>query len=193
MNIYKNIIIVDIILMALFIIFPVIAIINANIFFRFYDYHHITIYLYIFLKGIFGIIILLKQLVKNNKPIHGRKYLFCLLPTAIILLLCLFYWVFIIRYFISYMDADQTILDILLKLLLPSFNNILNNKGFYLIFEEIISNMLFQLILFTGLFMWSIYWTFYNNKIRKWMILLINIVTPLYFILDIVTKIFYGP
>ena len=188
MNIYKNIIIADIIFMTLSIIFLVIMIINANIFFHYYLYHYITIYLYIFLKGIFGIIILLKQLVKNNKPIHGRKYLFCLLPTTIIFLSCLFYWIFIIIYFINYGNADQPILE----LLLPSLN-ILNNKGFYLIFEEIIGRMLFQFILFIGLFMWSIYWTFYYNKIRKWVIILVNMVTPLYFVLDIVTKIYYGP
>jgi hypothetical protein len=193
MNIYKNIIIADIIFMTLSIIFLVI--INANIFFHLYHYylyHYITIYLYIFLKGIFGIIVVLKQIVKNNKPIHGRKYLFCLLPTAIIFLSCLFYWVFVISYSINYGDADQTILDVLLELLLP-YLYILNNKVLYLIFVEIISSMLFQLILFIGLFMWLIFWTFYYNKIKKWIIILINIVTPLYFVLDIITKISYGP
>jgi hypothetical protein len=111
---------------------------------------------------------MLKQYIKKNKVIHGKKYLICLLPSTIMLLS-----------YVYLMYQITKSIDIV-SMLLPFIN--MPNKGFDYWFPALNLSVIVSIIILIGLFMWLIYLTFYDNKIRVWKILLVNIITPIYVI-----------
>ena len=152
--------------MLFFILLSLFTVFNGRFGYNLLDYSKFIIIAYTSLKSIFGFIFLLKELVRKNKSIHGKKYLLCLLPFAVMLFPCAYLWYLIIGYIFDYGFIE----------LVP-----------------IILFLLFQIILLIGLLMWLVYWTFYNSKIRTWKIVLTDILSPVYLTFFIASVLHYGP
>jgi len=50
--------------------------------------------------------------------------------------------------------------------------------GFSFWFPSFDLNLIFFMVILTGIFMWLVYWTLYNRNNRKGFIILLNIITP---------------
>lgn len=116
---------------------------------------------YTFIKSILGIVLLSKELICKNKPIHGKLYLLNLLPFSIIVFVP-----FIILLFLNlHYEFFHAIHPVTTQ----------THTHFVLMW-------LFFIILVIGLLMWLIYWTFYNSKIATLQIIALNILTTAYLI-----------
>jgi hypothetical protein len=149
----------DIIIMVLIILFPyqfgdIVSVQSID----FENYLIITC-IYSFIKSIYGIIILINKIIRKNKILYSKKYLL-LLPSL------LFSWLY------SYFMLFKIIIDI--SFYLWGYQNNIS--------DNIIANISIILsIIFTiGISMWLIKWTFYEKSIKKYIIIILNILTPIY-------------
>jgi hypothetical protein len=125
-----------------------------------------------FIKCIFGIVILLNKIVKKNKILYSKKYTMYLFPTII---LAVAYIIFVFMTIKSLMNSVwyKGIEDIF------KFFSIPLSKGFNIWFPIMNGNIILCIIFIIGIIMWLINWTLYKEGISKIKIILLNIVTPI--------------
>ena len=164
---FKLILIFDIILMIAIILFPydLLEFSNSRIIInlaRSISTKQINIFLiltciYTFIKSIIGIIIMSYKIKNKDYMLHSKKYILLLLPT---ILLTLHYNRLIILHF-----------------LLKIFYNIFGNKYYgYMGIIDLI-NIGLCIIFTIGFSMWLIYWTFYEENIKKIILIPYHIIT----------------
>jgi hypothetical protein len=122
-------------------------------------------YIFAFLKCIFGIIILLLNIINKNKEYKSIKYMLFLFPSivSIVLYICSFY-----EYIIRAFNKDKIYFQLIYNL---------NNSRIF--FPSFSFNIIISIVIIIGTFSWILYWTFYNKKINKIYLILINILTPI--------------
>jgi hypothetical protein len=113
--------------------------------------------IYIFIKSTIGIIIMRYKFKNKDYMLHPKKYILLLLPT---ILLTLHYNRLIILYFLS---------DI--------FYNIFGNKYYSYIGLMDIIDIGLSVLFAIGFSMWLIYWTFYEENIKKNLLIPYHIIT----------------
>ena len=122
-------------------------------------------YLYTFFKCLFGITILSYKIINKNKMQHSWKNVIILLPSVLLIVYCLYFFCDII---ISGSFELNEINFVLMPL----------SWGFSFWFPSFDLNLIFFMVILTGIFMWLVYWTLYNRNNRKGFIILLNIITP---------------
>ena len=90
-----KVIAIDIIVMVVYISIPLVNIIIPILNYPYYRYIFYIMYLYTFIKCIFGIIILLHKIFIKDKIFYSWKYLIFLLP-SVILVVFYVYFIFIL-------------------------------------------------------------------------------------------------
>ena len=151
----NRIIIFDVLLMIAIILFPYQF--NGIISIR-KDHHDIFLiltFMYIVIKSIFGIYFIANKIKNKHYMLYSKKYLLLLLPVILLSLLYTFYISFL---FIT--DISYYIFKIYIHL-------------FFLTVFSLILCILFM----TGFSMWQINWTFYEIKIKRYILVIYNIVT----------------
>jgi hypothetical protein len=161
----KKILLIDIIIMVFIISLfelEIISYADSNIKSIIFIY---IFYIFAFLKSIFGIIILLLNIINKNKEYRSIKYILFLSPSivSIVLYICSFY-----KYIIYAFNKDNIYFELIY--------NIYDTQIF---FPSLSFNIIISTLIIIGTFSWILYWTVYNNKINKIYLILINILTPI--------------
>ena len=180
----RKIITIDIVVMAIIVLFFIIFIATTGLKFTHYGYYLLALfrvpyygyylflmYIYTFLKSVFGIIILIKRIRNKDKIIHSKKYLLCLSP---IIIMAISYICFIYLFIISQINSARGI-DVILTI----FFSIPISKGFNIWFPLMNGNIIFSIAIIIGILMWLIYWVFYQGNISKMKLIILNIITPI--------------
>jgi hypothetical protein len=185
----KKILIFDVIIMAVIISFSIILVQTGSLKHTRYDYYLFALfkfpyfgyylfvmYLYTFLKSILGMIFLINKLLKKIKFLYSKKYLLFLFP-SIILTISYIYFIFSAIFRTINSKWYRGIDDILMFISIPI------SKGFNVWFPSMNINIILTTIIIIGIFMWLIYWTFYETGIRKIYLIILNIFTPISMVL----------
>jgi hypothetical protein len=122
-------------------------------------------YIFTLLKCILGIIILLHKIINKNNEFQPRKYLFFLLPSIISIFLY-------VRIFYIYLITALNVDKINLELMSVS-------RNFKIFFPSLALNIIISIVIVAGAFSWILYWTFYNKNMKKLIIILLNVITPI--------------
>jgi hypothetical protein len=162
----NKVIAIDIIVMIVFILFPFVQIIIPDLQYPYFRYQFFVMYLYTFIKCILGIIILLHKIFTKSKIFYSWKYLISFLP-SVILAVC---YVYFIYFFITKLTWSIDGINFILRPV---------SRGLYIWFPSMELNILLSAITLIGIVFWLIYWTFYNKTIRKTILVLLNVITPI--------------
>jgi len=181
----KRIIIIDIIVMAVIVLFSIVWILTTHLKFPHYGYYLLALfrapyygyylfimYLYTFIKCVSGIIIVLNKIYKKKKTLYSKKYLLYLFPMVLLALSYLFFMFITIKSLINskwYKGTD----DILRLFSIPL------SKGFNYWFPAMNLNIILCIIIMIGVIMWLINWIIYEEGISKIKLIFLNIITPI--------------
>ena len=147
----KKIIIFDIIVMVLIILLPFIFFYTSLFNVNYIIYNLFIMYLYTFIKSIFGVIIIINKRCKKVKIINSKKNILYLFPMMVLAL----------SYIYLILNVIKDINDILL------FFTIILDKGFITWFSSMNANILLSIVIIIGILMWLINWIFYEENIKK--------------------------
>jgi hypothetical protein len=171
----RKILIIDSIVTSVIVLFSVVWILTTHLKFTHYGYYLLALfrvpyhkyylflmYIYTFLKSIFGIIIIIKRIINKDKTFHSKKYLLCLLPIIIMAISYIY-----LIYIVIGIDGNLGLLSIPLS------------RGFDYWFPSMNLNILLCIIIIIGIIMWLINLTLYEKVISKLKLILINVITPM--------------
>ena len=149
----KIILIVDIIIMVFIILFPYQFVHFISVQDNHFEYYILFTFIYSIIKCLSGFIFLLNKIKDKMILLHSKLYFLFLIPSVLISLLY--------SYLVSF------------KIFMWDF------EGWNYMDLLTFISIIFSITNTIGILMWLINWTFYEKSIKIYLIILLNIITPI--------------